>query len=62
MRFITGMGGIGCFMVTFVLAVEFVGPKYTMIIGIAIEIPFAMGEMLLGLEAYLIGDWITLQV
>ena len=62
MRFITGMGGIGCFMVTFVLAVEFVGPKYTMIIGIAIEIPFAMGEMLLGLEAYLIRDWITLQV
>ena len=41
MRFLTGIGGIGCFMVTFVLAVEFVGAKYTMLIGIAIEIPFA---------------------
>ncbi len=49
-------------MVTFVLAVEFVGPKYTMLIGIAIEIPFALGELLLGLEAYIFRDWRTLQV
>ena len=27
----TGMGGIGTFMVTFVLAVEFVGPRYELI-------------------------------
>ena len=27
LRFITGMGGIGCFMVSFVLAVEHVGCK-----------------------------------
>ena len=27
LRFITGMGGIGCFMVCFVLAVEHVGFK-----------------------------------
>ena len=27
-RFLTGMGGIGTFMVTFVLAVEYVGPRY----------------------------------
>lgn len=57
-RFLTGIGGIGTFMVTFVLAVEFVGPKYTMLIGIAIEIPFAIGELILGLEAYLIRDWV----
>merc|ERR1719334_1604982 len=62
LRFITGMGGIGCFMVSFVLAVEHVGYKYTMLIGIAIEIPFAIGEMILGLEAYFIRDWKTLQV
>jgi len=61
-RFLTGMGGIGTFMVTFVLAVEFVGPRYTTFIGIAIEIPFALGEMLLGLEAYYIRDWRTLQM
>jgi len=62
LRFITGMGGIGCFMVCFVLAVEHVGYKYTMLIGIAIEIPFAIGEMILGLEAYFIRDWKTLQM
>ncbi len=49
-------------MVTFVLAVEYVGPKYTMLIGIAIEIPFAIGELVFGLEAYLIRDWVTLQL
>jgi len=62
LRFITGMGGIGCFMVCFVLAVEHVGFKYTMLIGIAIEIPFAIGEMILGLQAYFIRDWKTLQM
>ena len=62
LRFVTGMGGIGCFMVCFVLAVEHVGFKYTMLIGIAIEIPFAIGEIILGLEAYFIRDWTTLQI
>lgn len=50
LRIITGMGGIGCFMVTFVLAVEYIGAKYTMLFGIAIEIPFAIGELIFGLE------------
>ena len=62
LRFVTGMGGIGCFMVCFVLAVEHVGYKFTMLIGIAIEIPFALGEALLGVEAYLVRDWRSLQV
>jgi len=62
LRFITGVGAIGSFMVCFVLAVEHVGFKYTMVIGIAIEIPFAVGEMLLGLEAYFVRDWKTLQI
>jgi len=62
LRFVTGMGGIGCFMVCFVLAVEHVGFKYTMLIGIAIEIPFAIGEIILGIEAYFIRDWTTLQI
>lgn len=61
-RFITGMGGMGCFMVTFVLAVEYVGFKYTMLIGVMIEIPFALGEILFGIEAILIRDWYTLQL
>ena len=65
LRFITGMGGIGCFMVCFVLVVEHVGYKvpsitlitlaqFTMLVGIAIEIPFAIGEAILGVEAYAI--------
>merc|ERR1719220_1962629 len=62
LRFITGVGAIGSLMVCFVLAVEHVGFKFTMLIGIAIEMPFALGEMLLGLEAYFIRDWRTLQM
>ena len=33
-----------------------------MLIGIVIEIPFALGEILLGMEAYYIRDWYTLQL
>ena len=33
-----------------------------MLIGFAIEIPFALGEALLGVEAYFIRDWTTLQI
>ena len=62
LRFITGMGGIGCFMVCFVLAVEHVGFKFTMLVGIAIEIPFALGEAVLGVEAVLVRNWRDLQV
>ena len=36
--------------------------KFTMLMGIAIEIPFALGEAVLGLEAYLIRDWKILQI
>lgn len=45
-RFLTGVGGMAMFMVTFVICVEFVGPKYTMLTGIVIEIPFALGTFL----------------
>ena len=62
LRFITGMGGIGCYMVSFVLAVEHVGFKYTMLVGIAIEIPFAIGEAILGIEAVIARDWRSLQI
>ena len=33
-----------------------------MLIGIAIEVPFAMGELLLGMEAYFVRDWVSLQM
>ena len=62
LRFITGMGGIGCFMICFVLAVEHVGYKFTMLVGIAIEIPFAIGEAVLGIEAVIVRNWRGLQI
>lgn len=49
-------------MVSFVLAVEHVGSRFTALIGVAIEIPFALGQAVLGLEAYLLRDWRVLQV
>merc|ERR1712212_696054 len=59
---LAGMGGIGSFVVAFVLLVEHVGRKFTTLVGIAIEIPFALGEAFLGLEAFFIRDWQALQV
>ena len=56
------MGGIGCFMVSFVLAVEHVGFKFTMLVGIAIGIPFSIGEAILGIEAVIVRDWRSLQI
>ena len=56
------MGGIGCFMICFVLAVEHVGYKFTMLVGIAIEIPFAIGEAVLGIEAVIVRNWRGLQI
>ena len=37
-RWLTGIGGMGSFMITFVIAVEYVGFKYTMLLGILIEV------------------------
>jgi hypothetical protein len=61
-RPLSGVGAIGCFMAPFVMCVESVGVKFTMLVGILIEIPFAIGELLLGLEAYFIRDFFTLQL
>ena len=61
-RFLAGAGGIGGFVTAFVLAVEHAGSRFTMLIGVAIMIPFAMGEASLGLAAYLVRDWKLLQV
>ncbi len=49
-------------MISFVICVECVGVKYTMLVGIIIEIPFAIGELLLGLEAYFLRDFFPLQL
>ena len=49
-------------MVSFVLAVEHVGFKFTMLVGIAIGISFTIGEAILGIEAAIVRDWRSLQI
>ena len=57
-----GMGGLGTYVVAFVIIIEYSGLKFTMFVGIVIAIPFALGELLLGIEAIYIRDWKTLQI
>jgi len=49
-------------MVAFIISVECVGPKFAALVGVAINVPFALGELLLALEAYLTREWKLLQV
>eukprot|EP00092_Neocalanus_flemingeri_P108291 GFUD01139069.1.p1 GENE.GFUD01139069.1~~GFUD01139069.1.p1 ORF type:complete len:563 (-),score=86.66 GFUD01139069.1:194-1882(-) len=61
-RFLTSCGGMGLFITTFVIALEFVGTEYRTLCGIAIEIPFALGELYIVFLAYFIRDWRTYQL
>ena len=61
-RFMTGFFVKGLYMMAFIISVECVGPRFTAIVGIALNIPFAIGELILGLEAYFVRDWRTLQI
>lgn len=61
-RFLTGVGGINCYNVPFVITIESVGIKYAVLAGVIIAIPFSLGQLLLGLEAYFIRDWFILQL
>ena len=62
MRFVTGMGSKGLFMVAFVMTIECVGSKAGTILGIAINMAFALGGMLFAWEAYSTRDWYSLQL
>ena len=57
LHLVCGVGAIACFMVSFVLIVEHVGFKYSCMAGLIIDVPFAFGEVLLGVEAYFTRDW-----
>ena len=56
------MGCAGCFGAPFILVIEYSGKTFTTYIGIAIAIPFSLGMVLFGIEAYYIRDWETLQL
>ena len=62
MRFITGFGVKGLFMIAFVMTVECVGPKAATMLGILINVPFAVGGMIFAWEAYNFRDWYSLQL
>ena len=57
-RFTSGMGHVGTFMMAFNLALEYVGLKYRTLFGILIETPFAIGGLIVGLVSYAgVRDW-----
>ena len=62
LRITCGMGGIGCYMVSYVIAAETTLPSYKIITTTLVGIGFIFGELVLALEAYLIRDWVTLQL
>lgn len=57
LRFLSGASVGGLLAVTFTMIMELVGPSYRMITGIAIELFWAFGAIVLALLAYLIRDW-----
>ena len=61
-RLTTGFSVSGLYLMSFIMTVEIVGAKFAAFFGIATSIAFALGELILGLEAYFIRDWRTLQV
>ena len=48
-------------MSSFTLAIELVGPEYRTLVGIGMDIPFAVGEALAGVLAIFITEWRSFQ-
>jgi len=71
LRFLTACGGVGLFNEAFTLTVELMGSKeivswmpwitYKNFLGNTIQIPYAIGETILGIFAFFIRDYVTLQ-
>ncbi len=61
-RFFTGLGAMGAFVSSFVLAVEIAGDATKTVVGIGIEIPFALGEALVSIVGIWVKDWKDFQV
>jgi len=62
LRFFAGIFGMGIFLITFVWGMEATGKKYRVIVGVMYQSIFSIGDCLLGLVAYYIRDWRTLQL
>jgi OCT family organic cation transporter-like MFS transporter 4/5 len=44
MRFVSGVGHVGMFMMAFGLSLEYTGPRWRVFCGCLIETPFAIGK------------------
>ncbi|KAB7502182.1 Organic cation transporter protein [Armadillidium nasatum] len=62
LRFLVGMGAMGCFEISFIIVIEYIDVKWRTFCGILIEVPFALGEATTGLLAYLYRDWRWVQL
>ncbi len=62
-RFLSGVGHTGCFMSAFGLSVEYTGPRHRVLFGCLIEVPFAVGGLVVGLLSWAgIRNWRYLQL
>lgn len=57
MTFYILLGVVGTFFAPFTLIIELVEPKYRTLVGIGLDIPFAIGEASVGILAWLIPNW-----
>lgn len=62
LRVLTGIGGMGCYLVPYVIVVESTTPKNTLLVTSIFGTGFIVGEIILGLEAYFVRDWFDLQL
>jgi len=62
LRFLCGVFNIGFFLVLFVWGVEAVGQDYRLLCGLIYNLITSIGSILLGVTAYYVRDWRTLQL
>ncbi|XP_059053045.1 organic cation transporter protein-like [Achroia grisella] len=59
LRFFVGFGTAGTMVISFVIVMETIGPKYREIFGCVFQIPFVLGHMSTPLFAYYFRSWDT---
>ncbi|XP_022815571.1 organic cation transporter protein-like isoform X2 [Spodoptera litura] len=59
LRFLTGLATSGTMVVSFVMVMEAVGPRYREVTGCLFQIPFIIGHMTIPLFAYYFRSWNT---
>ena len=62
LRLTCGMGGMGCILVTAVIAAEETLPNYKIFTTLITAMAFPVGELILAFEAYFLRNWITLHL